>query len=183
VVTCLVIGCLAVLLVALAVGGCLGFGTWGAWQVGKAVQEQTATEERLRQAHRQLEASAAANGGAFPAEFECAGQPGAGAGDYVYVPGLRQDMPKGLVLVYRRYSSLGTARVAVVSIAGEVTELTAAEFDELLAAQEKTLAALKAGGKAAEDAVKEFEALVARQAAERKAREPSGGHHRHHDWD
>jgi hypothetical protein len=178
--TCLVLGCLTTVVVALGLGGCLGF---GAWHLGKAIGEQERTEARLRQAHGLLEQRATAGGGAFPAAFDGAGELAPGGEEYVYVPGLRQDMPGSFVLVYRRYVAMGATTVAVVTIAGTVTALSVSEFDELLAAQDKALEALKAGGKAAEEAVRAFEALAERQAAARAARESRRSHHSHHDWD
>jgi hypothetical protein len=181
VVTCLVVGCLGVLLIAGSIGGCLGC---AAWKAGKAVADQAALHSRLTEFHAQLLQHAEANDGAFPAEFDVGAPAEPDEQPFVYVPGLRKDMPGKFVLVYRRGSLLGSGTVMAVTIAGSVTIAAASEFDELLAAQKKAMEGMKQGGAAAEKAREEFEKFIEAREAERRASETARPHHRHHiDWD
>ncbi len=181
VITCLVIGCLGILLLGGSILGCMGC---VAWKTGKAVAEQAALHSKLTEFHTRLLQHAEANDGAFPAEFDVGVPTEPDEQPFVYVPGLRKDMPGKFVLVYRRGSLLGSGTVIAVTIAGSVTVTTASEFDELLAAQKKAVEEMKKGGEAAEKARGEFEKFIEAKEAERRARETTRSHRHHHfDWD
>jgi hypothetical protein len=180
VVTCLVIGCLGIVLIAGGIAGCVGC---AAWKASEAMAEQMRIHAKLKEFHPQLIQHAEANEGAFPAEFDVGTPAEPGDKPFVYVSGLGIDMPGEFVLVYMRDSMLGAGMVHFVTISGSVDITTASEFDELLAAQKKAMEGMKQGGDAAKKAREEFEAFLKRKEEERRAREAARFDDDDFDWD